>query len=128
MQSGPSKAPQRITILFSGGLAFPDDSEVQRVAARCIRLFDGRPADEGTLHVQAQRFLNPEWKGLCGNGCFGGNGDVPDPPLRHLMESLAMGESTLTDFFQDLEKQPPPDDAVAKHSFLYWVSAFRLAL
>lgn len=112
-------------------MAFPDDNEVQRAAGRCLRLYDQNPDDSGSRHVQAQRFLNPEWQGLDGNGH---SGSVPDPPLRFLMEQLASGEATLLEFSEQREvaheNMDPADVSlvVSKHSLLYWVSAFRLVL
>ena len=112
-----------------GGLAYPDDIEIQRVAVVCIQLFDSQPNDPGSLHVQSQRFLNPDWSGLDGNGMCGTS---PDPPLRHLMELLANGEATLCDFFTQLQVPTGCHDqeviaiALSKHSLLYWVSSFRL--
>ena len=114
-------------------MAFPDDNEVQRTAGRCLRLYDQNPDDSGSLHVQAQRFLNPEWQGLDGNGHCG---SIPDPPLRYLMEQLASGGATLLEFSQQRdmaqsqENMDPVDLSlvVSKHSLLYWVSSFRLVL
>ena len=99
------------------------------MAVVCIQLFDSQPNDPGSLHVQSQRFLNPDWSGLDGNGMCGTS---PDPPLRHLMELLASGEATLCDFFTQLQVPTGCHDqelialALSKHSLLYWVSSFRL--
>ena len=107
--------------------------EVQKVAARCLRLYDKNPTELG--HTQTQRFLNPNWKGLNGNGSSGEGDQLPDPPLRFLMEQLATGDATLVEFFQDItitantnsQTTSNTDMVVAKHSLLYWISSFRLA-
>ncbi len=113
-----------------GGLAFPDEVEVRNVAARCLRLYDKTPTELG--HTQTQRFLNPNWMGLNGNGSSGERDQLPDPPLRLLMEQLATGDATLAEFFKDITatantNTDNPDMVVAKHSLLYWISSFRLA-
>ena len=95
-----------------GGLAFPSEADVQRVAAQAIHLFDSNPCAAGAQHVQSQRFLSKTWGGLRGD-------KLGDPPLRGLMESLALGDIRLVDIVDVAE--PPA------MSLLKWVSAFRHA-
>lgn len=94
-----------------GGLAFPNDADVQKTAAHALTLFDANPNAPGALHAQSQRFLCKEWCGLHGRG------DASDPPLRHIMETLASGSQTIADFLDDA--------AASSVSFLRWVPAFR---
>ncbi len=94
-----------------GGLAYPDDGQVQRCAAQCIRLFDANPSSAGSKHVQSRRFLARNWEGL--------HGDVEkDPPLRDLVEDIASGEKTVWDISKGTTN--------AAASFMQWVSAFCL--
>ena len=93
-----------------GGLAYPDNEEVQKVARKSLTLFDADPTGPGASHTQSQRFLNPEWTGLAG--------DSTDVALRPLVEAIASGEVSIEDLLND--ERPP-----AK-SFLHWVSSFKL--
>lgn len=108
------------------GLAYPDDGEVQRVAARCIKLYDSNSFAPGSWHAQSQRFLNKNWGGL--------PGFTSDPPLRWIMELVAEGELTIPDIFAEIDslltRESMVDievsaDIAAKRNFVYWVSAFR---
>ena len=113
-----------------GGLAYPDDSEVQRIASKCLQQYDAHPSSSGSMHAQSQRFLNSAWKGLEGISNMN-----RDPPLRALVETLASGEATVYDFFTDVDNalaesggSDCSSDIIAKRSFLYWTSAFRSVL
>lgn len=98
-----------------GGLSFPDDGEVQRMALRCLQLYDKNPDSAGCMHAQSQRFLNPQWQGLRPNS------DDFDPPLRSFVEGLACQELTLSELV--LTPNPSPE----LQSLLTWLSGFRLA-
>ena len=96
--------------LATGGLAFPDDDMVRKVAHQCLKVFDFNPDAAGCLHVQSRRFLDGTWTGL--------HGDIDkDPPLRGLMEELASGDKIMSDLLS-LE-------TAAATSLIRWVSAFR---
>ena len=95
--------------LTQGGLAAPDDSAVQRIAAHCLKLWSGKKTT-GHTHAQSRRFLDPDW---CGGGM-----DEDDPPLRSLVMALAEGEKTMSDFIHGKSRE--------EQSFLQWVSSFRL--
>lgn len=91
-------------------MAYPDDEQVQKTAKRCLQLFDQDPDCPGARHIQAQRFLSPQWAGL--------DGDAKDVALRPIVEGLASGALFLEDLLTD------SSDAAA--NFLHWVSSFRL--
>ena len=103
-------------------MAYPNDAEVQRVASRCIALFDAAPHARGSRHTQSRRFLDATWKGVGGSLSGGGDddSDAGDVPLRPLVQRLASGDVTLLDLAMN-------DDTLASRSLLHWVSAFRLA-
>lgn len=104
---------QRQTTNDSGGLALHDHpDEVRQVASRALTLYDMFPQSSGSLRVQPQRFLNPEWKGL--------SGDETDVPLRQIMEDIAANRMTPLDLASD--------DSLAAQSFLRWVSNFRFVI
>jgi len=96
-----------VQLTSQGGLAYPDDAQVQRCAAQCLKLYDANPSS----HVQSRRFLARDWNGLH---------DDPekDPPLRDLVEALASGDTTMLDISQGTTS--------AEVSFIRWVSAFCL--
>ena len=96
-----------------GGLASPDDGDVRRIAAHCLRLWDG-PQSAGHTHAQSRRFLDPAWAGLPE-----GSSGKPDPPLRELVVALAEGDKTMVDFISGGTEQ--------EQSLVEWVAAFRLA-
>ena len=92
-------------------MAYPFDDEVQKVACRALKLFDSDPEAPGALHAQAQRFLNIGFSGV--------RSGTEEPPLRPLMERLALGSLTMTELLSDAEPTPMVT------SFLNWVAAFR---
>ena len=90
-----------IDIQILGALAHSSPWVVSQAAVQCIKLFDSCSSDY--KHVQAQRFLSPEFSGT-----------QNDPPLRSAIELLAAGHKVL-------ELAPNMRDALCK-----WLSAFRL--
>ena len=107
--------------LKSGGLAFPDDAQVRRVAAQCLRLYDSNPDQPGHRHTQSRRFLDPQWEGLHPER---GDEHETDPPLRCVMEDLSVGEITMSELVAQHITSPQGSPAI--RSFLRWVAAFRL--
>lgn len=105
----------------SGGLAFPDDAQVQRVAAQCLRVYDSNPDQPGHRHTQSRRFMDPHWEGLHPER---GDQHQTDPPLRSVMEDLAVGEITMSELVAQHIKNP--QESPTRHSFLRWVASFRL--
>lgn len=100
-----------VQLTSQGGLAYPDDGQVQRCAAQCLKLFDANPTSSGSTHIQSRRFLAGDWNGLH---------DDPekDPPLRGLVEALASGDTTMLDISKGKTS--------AEVSFIGWVSSFCL--
>lgn len=95
---------------FTGGLAYPDDQEVRRIAVRALDLFDKDPLAPGACHAQSKRFLSNDWTGL----------NSEEPPLRPIMEDLATGVIKLSNI--------AASDGATERSFIYWISSFRLVL
>ena len=85
-------------------------------------MFDLDIAAPGAQHTQSQRFLAQSWKGLPG-----AVSDLPDPPLRKLVEELAVGTLTTSDII-DKAAGGNGAESVACQSFARWVSALRLVL
>ena len=92
-----------------GGLAYPCSQTVQKVALRCIQLFDAAPGSAGSQHTQSRRFCDPHFEGLLA--------DPTDVPLRPILDRLAAGSATLIDLMSD--------STPAVRSLFHWLSAFR---
>ena len=110
IQSLPLPVPFLVT-MSRGGLALPDDQQASRVAIHALKLYDSNPSASGAQHAQSQRFLSHEWEGS----------DTDDPPLRKLVEAIAIGDALMSDYLTDQH----PSMEIA--SFVRWVSAFRHA-
>ena len=117
MQSESESKKSWLFMQSLGGLAYPSDREVQRIALKALDLYDRIGGTGSPLHVQTRRFLSKDWRGL--SPISDTEADPADPPLRPLAEALASGETTLSDFVDS----PSP----AAESLLHWISAFRHA-
>lgn len=99
-----------------GGLAYPDDDTVRRVAARCISLYDAASdTSRGARHSQSRRFLDKTWTGL--------RGDHTDVSLRPIMEALASGHIIRSELMGNQPTAGISEAMIA--NFFKWVSAFR---
>ena len=76
---------QIISLSPPGGLASASQLETRRVASRAIQLYDSNPTSFGSQHVQSQRFLNKNWRGLRPSR----DPYEADPALRDLVESIS---------------------------------------